>query len=226
VRAYAAASSAGGGGGKRITQNEFTEKAWQAIVAAPEIATEYGQQIVETEHLFKALLEQPNGLARRIVSKAGGDPTRLLEKTDAYIRRQPRVSGDTAQQVLGRNLEALVNKAMEIKSKMGDSFASVEHLLLALASDVRFGDAMLRGEGLAVAKLEEAVKEVRGSNKVTDQDPEGKYEALSKYARDLTQVRVGLWRLFTVLLRDLGQTLMGARCSGPQGTWQQPQHST
>ena len=93
-------AAAGTGGGKKITQQEFTDKAWQAIVAAPEIATEYQQQIVETEHLFKALLEQPNGLARRIISKAGSDATRLLDKTDAFIRRQPRVSGDTAQQVL------------------------------------------------------------------------------------------------------------------------------
>ena len=55
------------------------------------------QQIVETEHLFKALLEQPNGLARRIVAKAGSNPTELLEKTDAFIRRQPRVTGDSQQ---------------------------------------------------------------------------------------------------------------------------------
>lgn len=68
-------------------------------MAAPEIATEYSQQIVETEHLLKALLEQPNGLARRVISKAGSDATRLLDKTDAFIRRQPRVTGDTAQQV-------------------------------------------------------------------------------------------------------------------------------
>ncbi len=69
----------------------------QAIVAAPEIAKEYSQQIVETEHLTKALLEQPNGLARRILAKAGSDATRLLESTDEYIRRGPRVSGDAAQ---------------------------------------------------------------------------------------------------------------------------------
>jgi hypothetical protein len=101
TRAAAAAGGAGGGagGGKRITQQEFTEKAWQAIVAAPEIASEYQQQVVETEHLLKALLEQPNGLARRVLSKAGSDATRLLDKTDAFIRRQPRVTGDTAQQV-------------------------------------------------------------------------------------------------------------------------------
>ena len=61
------------------------------------MAEEYSQQVVETEHLFKALLEQPNGLARRILSKAGSDPTKLLDKTDAYIRRQPRISGSASQ---------------------------------------------------------------------------------------------------------------------------------
>eukprot|EP00775_Hariotina_reticulata_P013873 gene13873-13992_t len=186
-RSFAArAAASSNGSGKRITQAEFTDKAWQAIVAAPEVATEYSQQIVETEHLLKALLEQPNGLARRILSKAGSDPTRLLDKTDAFIRRQPRVTGDTAQQVLGRNFESVVNGAMTLKGKWGDQFVSVEHLVLALADDSRFGEQLYKQEGLTKAKLDEAIKDVRGSNKVTDQDPEGKYEALSKYARDLT----------------------------------------
>jgi len=202
VRAAASSSDASsGGGGRRITQNEFTEKAWQAVVAAPEVATAASQQVVETEHLLKALLEQPNGLARRVVSKAGGDPTRLLERTDDYIRRQPRVTGDAAQQVLGRNLEGAVNRAMDLRQKMGDKFVSVEHLLLALADDARFAEPLLRQEGLAKPALERAVADVRGSNKVTDQDPEGKYEALSRYARDLTRdARDG--RLDPVIGRD------------------------
>ncbi len=65
--------------------------------AAPEVAREFSQQIVETEHLMKVLLEQPNGLARRIVSKVGSDATRLLDRTDDFIRKQPRVSGESAQ---------------------------------------------------------------------------------------------------------------------------------
>ncbi len=183
VRTFASAAA---GGGKRISQNDFTDKAWQSIVAAPEVASSYAQQIVETEHLTKALLEQPNGLARRIVAKAGGDPTRLLEITDSFIRKQPRVSGD-AGQVLGRNLEGVVNRATEIRTTMEDKFISVEHLMLALAEDERFAASAFRQDGMDKNKLEEAIKEIRGSNKVTDQDPEGKYEALSKYARDLTQ---------------------------------------
>ncbi|KAL9323494.1 hypothetical protein ACSQ67_008351 [Phaseolus vulgaris] len=75
----------------KITQQEFTEMAWQAIVSAPEVAKENKHQIVETEHLMKALLEQKNGLARRIFSKVGVDNTRLLEATDKHIKRQPKV---------------------------------------------------------------------------------------------------------------------------------------
>ena len=106
LAARAESSPGGAGGGKRISQNEFTEKAWQAIVAAPDVAKAASNQIVETEHLLKALLEQPNGLARRCVAAAGGDPSLLLERVDAFVKRQPRVSGDSGQ-VLGRNLEAL-----------------------------------------------------------------------------------------------------------------------
>jgi len=191
---------------------------------------------VETEHLLKAMLEQPNGLARRCVAAAGGDPTLLLERVDAFIKRQPRVSGDSGQ-VLGRNLEALVTRAEEVKARMGDDFVSIDHLLLACCDDQRCGAQLLTALALPKAKLEEAVKQIRGkekefffsssyfsraraareqrkgsethlslfpssppsllsslsfflpsgSSKVTDQDPESKLEALSKYARDLTQ---------------------------------------
>lgn len=75
----------------QITQQEFTEMAWQAVVSSPEVAKENKHQIVETEHLMKTLLEQKNGLARRIFSKAGVDNTRLLEATDKFIQRQPKV---------------------------------------------------------------------------------------------------------------------------------------
>ncbi|CAL8470560.1 g10102 [Coccomyxa elongata] len=179
------AAAASSGGGKRITQNEFTDKAWQAIIAAPDIAKQSSHQIVETEHLMKALLEQPNGLARRILAKAGSNPTDLLDKTDAYIRQQPRISGDS-QQVLGRNLEGAITRAQDIQKDWKDEFTSVEHLLLGLQDDPRFGRELLRKEALDSKKLSEAIKAIRGSNRVTDQDPEGKYEALAKYARDLT----------------------------------------
>ncbi|GMH37305.1 hypothetical protein BSKO_05178 [Bryopsis sp. KO-2023] len=185
-RQYRIRAEGSSSGGKQISQKDFTEKAWQAIVAAPDVAARYNQQVVETEHLLKAMLEQPNGLARRVISKAGGDPTGLLDKTEGFIRRQPKVSGD-AGQVLGRYLEGVVNRAQEYKAKWKDSFVSIEHLVLALVKDGRFGEATFRAEGLNHENLLQAVQDIRGSNRVTDQDPEGKYEALDKYARDLTQ---------------------------------------
>lgn len=182
VRTYAS----GSGSGKRITQNDYTEKAWEAIVAAPEIARSYNQQIVETEHLFKALLEQPNGLARRILTKAGMNPTRILDKTEEFVRKQPRVSGNY-EQVLGRSLEGLITEAERLKGKWSDQYVSVEELVMAMMQDTRFGADLFKSEGVAADKLEEVIMEIRGGRNVQDQDPEGKYEALTKYGRDLTQ---------------------------------------
>jgi ATP-dependent Clp protease ATP-binding subunit ClpB len=187
-RSFAAQASQGGttGGGKRITQGDYTEKAWEAIVSAPEIARNYSQQLVETEHLFKALLEQPNGLARRILSKAGLNPTTMLDKLEAFIKRQPKVSG-SYEQILGRSLESLVNRAETLKKKWGDQYVSVEELVVALTEDDRFGAQLFREEGMTTAQLEQVIMDIRGGATVQDQNPENKYEALTKYGRDLTQ---------------------------------------
>ncbi|XP_020996814.1 chaperone protein ClpB3, chloroplastic isoform X2 [Arachis duranensis] len=170
----------------RITQQEFTEMAWQAIVSSPEVAKENKHQIVETEHLMKALLEQKNGLARRIFSKAGVDNTRLLEATDKYIQRQPKVLGESAGSMLGRDLEALIQRARDYKKEYGDSFVSVEHFLLGFTQDQRFGKQLFRDFQISQQTLKSAIESVRGRQSVIDQDPEGKYEALEKYGKDLT----------------------------------------
>ncbi|KAG9159619.1 hypothetical protein Leryth_013606 [Lithospermum erythrorhizon] len=170
----------------KITQQEFTEMAWQAIVSSPEVAKENKHQIVETEHLMKALLEQKNGLARRIFSKVGVDNTRLLEATDKYIQRQPKVLGETAGSMLGRDLEALIQRARDFMKEYGDSFVSVEHLVLGFAQDNRFGKQLFKDFQVSLTKLKDAVQSIRGRQTVIDQDPEGKYESLEKYGKDLT----------------------------------------
>ncbi|KAJ1398759.1 P-loop containing nucleoside triphosphate hydrolase [Sesbania bispinosa] len=170
----------------KLTQQEFTEMAWQAIVSSPEVAKENKHQIVETEHLMKALLEQKNGLARRIFSKVGVDNTRLLEATDKHIQRQPKVLGESAGSVLGRDLEALIQRARDIKKEYGDSFVSVEHLVLGFAQDQRFGKILFRDFKISQQALKSAIESIRGRQSVIDQDPEGKYEALEKYGKDLT----------------------------------------
>eukprot|EP00850_Spirogloea_muscicola_P017605 SM000153S01594 [mRNA] locus=s153:141110:144817:+ [translate_table: standard] len=161
--------------------------AWQAILASPEVAKESKQQIVETEHLMKALLEQRNGLARRILSKAGVDNTSVLQATERFIQRQPKVMGDTTQ-MLGRDLESLIERARGFKREYGDSFVSVEHMLLGFVQDKRFGAQLLKDFQLSQKVLDKAIKDVRGTQKVIDQDPEGKYEALEKYGKDLTEM--------------------------------------
>ncbi|KAM0022543.1 putative ClpA/B family, AAA+ ATPase domain, ATPase, AAA-type, core, Clp, repeat (R) [Helianthus debilis subsp. tardiflorus] len=170
----------------RISQQEFTEMAWQAIVSSPEIAKENKHQIVETEHLMKALLEQKNGLARRIFSKAGVDNTRLLEATDKYIQRQGKVSGESAGSMLGRDLESLMQRARDYKKEYGDSFVSVEHLVLGFVQDNRFGKHLLKDFKISLKTLKNAIESIRGKQTVIDQDPEGKYESLEKYGKDLT----------------------------------------
>ncbi|KAH7532700.1 hypothetical protein FEM48_Zijuj04G0050200 [Ziziphus jujuba var. spinosa] len=198
----------------RITQQEFTEMAWQAIVACPEVAKENKHQIVETEHLMKTLLEQKNGLARRIFSKVGVDNTRLLEATDKFIQRQPKrliimfgsvlfykVLGDSAGSMLGRDLEGLIQRAREYKKEYGDSFVSVEHLVLGFTQDQRFGRQLFKDFQISQQNLKSAIESIRGRQSVIDQDPEGKYEALEKYGKDLTAMaRAG--KLDPVIGRD------------------------
>lgn len=185
----------------RITQQEFTEMAWQGIVSSPEVAKENKHQIVETEHLMKSLLEQKNGLARRIFSKVGVDNTRLLEATDKYIQRQPKVLGESAGSMLGRDLEALIQRAREFKKEYGDSFVSVEHLVLGFVQDNRFGKQLYKDFQISLKSLKDAIGAIRGSQNVIDQDPEGKYEVLEKYGKDLTAMaRAG--KLDPVIGRD------------------------
>uniref|UniRef100_A0A0C9RHL9 TSA: Wollemia nobilis Ref_Wollemi_Transcript_21734_3306 transcribed RNA sequence n=1 Tax=Wollemia nobilis TaxID=56998 RepID=A0A0C9RHL9_9CONI len=176
------------GASGRITQQEFTEMAWQGVVSAPEVAKESKHQIVETEHLMKALLEQKNGLARRIFAKMGVDNTALLQATERFIQRQPKVLSEAGGSMLGRDLEALIQRSRDYKKEYGDSFVSVEHLLLAFAQDKRFGQQLFKDFQISMKSLTNAIQAIRGSQKVIDQDPEGKYESLEKYGKDLTEM--------------------------------------
>ncbi|GFZ19265.1 casein lytic proteinase B3 [Actinidia rufa] len=106
-------------------QQEFTDMAWQSIVSSPEVAKENKHQIVETEHLMKSLLEQKNGLARRIFSKAGVDNTRLLEATDKFIQRQPKVLGESAGSMLGRDLEGFDTASQGLQKRMPGSWENI-----------------------------------------------------------------------------------------------------
>ncbi|MEH2072897.1 MAG: ATP-dependent chaperone ClpB [Nostoc sp.] len=166
--------------------NQFTEKAWEAIAHTPDIVKQYQQQQIESEHLMKALLEQ-DGLATGILTKAGVNLQKLRDRTEQFFQRQPKVSGNSTSVYLGRSLDTLLDRADGYRKEFQDEYISIEHLLLGYAKDDRFGKALFQEFALDEGKLKNIIKQVRGSQKVTDQNPEGKYEALEKYGRDLTE---------------------------------------
>jgi ATP-dependent Clp protease ATP-binding subunit ClpB len=168
------------------TAELFTEKAWGAVVAAQQLAQQRRQQQMESEHLFAALLAQ-QGLAGRILEKAGVDVGTLSQRLDAFIAGQPSLSSPPDNVYLGKGLNAVLDQADQLKGSYGDSYIAIEHLLLALAADDRCGKQLLSQAGTDAAKLKDAVQAIRGSQTVTDQNPEGTYESLEKYGRDLTQ---------------------------------------
>ncbi len=165
--------------------NKFTEKAWSAIARTPDIAKQAQNQHLESEHLMLALLEQ-EGLATSIFDKLSVKPEQLRERTEAFINSQPKVSGSGSSVYIGKSLETLLDRADNFRKTYGDDYISIEHLILAYAKDDRFGRNLLREFGLDEAKLKDTVQDIRGTQKVTDQNPEGKYQSLEKYGRDLT----------------------------------------
>jgi ATP-dependent Clp protease ATP-binding subunit ClpB len=166
--------------------NQFTEKAWEAIVRTPDIAKAAQQQQLESEHLMKALLEQ-EGLAISIFNKLEVPVQRVRDYIETFIQRQPKVSGSSASVYLGRSLDTLLDRAESYRKEFKDDYISIEHLMLAYAKDDRLGKGLFQEFKLDETKLRNAITQIRGNQNVTDQNPEGKYEALEKYGRDLTQ---------------------------------------
>ena len=167
------------------TAEQFTEKAWAAIMSAQQLAQNRRHQQLESEHLLRALLDQ-EGLAGRILDKAGVSTPALQTAVDTYLSQQPSLTNAPDSVFLGKDLNGLLDRAETLKQSYGDSFISIEHLLLALADDGRCGRQLFSQAGTDTSRLKTAINAVRGSQKVTDQNPEGTYESLEKYGRDLT----------------------------------------
>jgi ATP-dependent Clp protease ATP-binding subunit ClpB len=168
-------------------QSQMTDKAWEAIVRTSDLVKQAQQQQIETEHLVKALCEQDGGLAISILNKAQISVQRVRDLSDSFIQKQPKLTSPASSVYIGRSVETLLDRADGFKKEFGDEFISVEHLLLGLGGDDRFGKQLFASLPLDLAKLRQTIQQVRGNQKVTDQNPEGKYEALEKYGRDLTQ---------------------------------------
>jgi ATP-dependent Clp protease ATP-binding subunit ClpB len=179
--------------------SKFTDKAWEAIVKSQDVARRCRNQQLEVEHLAIALLEQ-EGLAARILSRVTVDVPRFKQQLEAFANRQAKVN-NVDQLYLGRGLDIMLDNAEASRVALQDDYIAVEHLLLGLAADERIGRRLFKSFDLDSTKLEAAVKAIRGSQKVTDQSPESRYEALEKFGRDLTeQAKAG--KLDPVIGRD------------------------
>ncbi|MFQ4140021.1 ATP-dependent chaperone ClpB [Nodosilinea sp. PGN35] len=170
--------------------DQFTAKAWDAIVEAQDVARRCKHQYMEVEHVIIALLDQEeDGLAHKVLAKANLDSDLILDELETFAKRQARVRpGLDSNLYLGQSLDRMLDGAEAARQTLKDKFISVEHLLLGFQEDERIGRRLLRGFNVEGPELMAAVQAVRGSQKVTDQNPESQYEALDKYGIDLTQL--------------------------------------
>jgi ATP-dependent Clp protease ATP-binding subunit ClpB len=171
--------------------NRFTEKVQDAIRASQGIATRNGQQQIEVEHLGLALLEQEGGLAPSILLKSDLNPQNLHRRLKQEVDRLPKVSGGPMspdQVYITGRLQKLLTTAEDEAKRLKDDYVSVEHVLLATLEDSGATGRIFKEFGLTRERLLKALQEVRGSQRVTTQNPEATYEALEKYGRDLTKL--------------------------------------
>src|ERR671928_600255 len=167
--------------------DKFTLHGQEAIQSAIELAERNQHQQVEPEHLLVVMLEQPEGIVRPILGKLGANVAVVLNDTQAAVARFPRVQG--GQQYFSSRLSQIFTASQKQAEKMQDEFVSTEHLLLAIAEE-KDGDAgkILRQHGVKKEDLFKVIEQMRGGSRITDQNAEQNYQALSKYARDLTEL--------------------------------------
>jgi ATP-dependent Clp protease ATP-binding subunit ClpB len=185
-----------------IRPDRMTIKAQEAFRDAGEDARARGNPVVNDAHLLLALLSQPEGVVQPLLQKAGLNVTGLVQATEREIARFPTQQGGGTEPTLSRELTRVFDRAEREAKALGDQYVSTEHLLLALAEEKNTtARALLSAEDIDVDALRQALAEVRGSHRVTDQSPEGKYQALERYTRNLTeQARAG--KLDPVIGRD------------------------
>ncbi|MCZ2806105.1 ATP-dependent chaperone ClpB [Modestobacter sp. VKM Ac-2983] len=183
-------------------QSKLTTRSQEAVAAAQRLAVDRGQAALEPLHLLVALLEQTDGIAGPLLQATGADPADVRAKADAAVRRMPSVSGSTvAAPAPSRELLRAINAAGEQASALGDEYVSTEHLLVGLATTEGEAGAVLTGAGATRDALVAAFRTVRGNRKVTSPDPESTFQALEKYAVDLT-ARAREGRMDPVIGRD------------------------
>jgi ATP-dependent Clp protease ATP-binding subunit ClpB len=162
--------------------DRYTERAQEALLDAQRAAIEFQQAYIEPQHILYALLRQDQGVAPQVILRAGGDPRALETELEGELRALPKVGGDTSNLSLSRQSSEALSAAEREARTMKDEYVSVEHILLALPERI----PLLRKRNLGRDALLKALAAVRGRQRVTSQNPEGTYNVLEKYGRDLT----------------------------------------
>jgi ATP-dependent Clp protease ATP-binding subunit ClpB len=170
-----------------IDPNKLTEKSQEALVAAQQKARDEGHAQLDVEHLAAALVEQPGGIVSSVLTALNVQPAQLASALVTELERQPKVSGNVQLSASAR-LGRVLQQAQKEGQSLGDEFVSTEHLLLAMTEDQGYTGQALKRLGVTHERVLNALKDVRGNQRVTDQNPEGKYQALDKYGRDLTEM--------------------------------------
>ena len=172
-----------------MRNDKMTIKTQEALRSAMNEAIERGHQEITPEHILYALLSDSSGTPNAIFKKIGAEPGRAKEELDRELSSRPRVSGSAAQPYLSREANEVLLQAEKEAKNLKDEYVSVEHLLLGIADKAGTrAAAIMAGNKVTRAAILNALKEIRGGQRVTDEDPEGKYQALEKYGRDLTEL--------------------------------------
>jgi ATP-dependent Clp protease ATP-binding subunit ClpB len=171
-----------------IQPDRLTIKAAEALQQAASLARSKGNPVINDAHLFLALLQQDEGIVMPLLQKAGLNVTQLQAETEREIERFPKQSGG-ADPTISRELSRVLDRADEESKSLGDAYVSTEHLLLALAEEKNTtARQLLSAAGVSRKDLLAALEGVRGAHRVTDQEPENKYQALQRFTRDLTEL--------------------------------------
>ncbi|RME09052.1 MAG: type VI secretion system ATPase TssH, partial [Ardenticatenia bacterium] len=169
--------------------NEFTEKAQEAILRAQSLAVEYGHPEIQPEHVLYALLEQDEGVVPRVLQRLNIDVRAMRAAVKDALEKMPRVSGGAGQPLVSQRLRRVVEKAQEARRQFNDDYLSTEHFLLGIIRAAGgAADRILRTYNVEENAVMAALQQIRGSQRITSQNPEATYEALKQYGRDLTEL--------------------------------------
>src|ERR671931_684292 len=168
--------------------DKYTQKMQEALQGAQDVASQANHPEITNEHFLSALLDQGEGITRPLLEKIGANVDQLRDRLRSELERRPKIHGAAADLRLSNELRNVLDSAEKEMSKLKDEFTSAEHYLLGLAGANVPAAKLLKDFSVTRDKLMQALQQVRGSQRVTDQNPEGKYQTLEKYGRDLTQL--------------------------------------